>query len=203
MHKYSFLLQHTLILTGLIILYSKIVCIMLSVSVDEWKKQASSDKSKQMKNSEKREGESLSTSFQIPQSTHHLAYFPKNHFSCQNVKCRSSKVWCRRVLSSTCMLDSGRMKPNDWQKCWSKLSQLTNHREGTGTVHVYWKEVLETMLTAGFLLSASSWLKMVTWRFKPFTFWGNKVKWETESLILIAYSTQLPSRLLLDHSCLL
>ena len=133
MHKYSFLLQHTLILTGLIILYSKIVCIMLSVSVDEWKKQASSDKSKQMKNSEKREGESLSTSFQIPQSTHHLAYFPKNHFSCQNVKCRSSKVWCRRVLSSTCMLDSGRMKPNDWQKCWSKLSQLTNHREGTST----------------------------------------------------------------------
>ena len=84
--------------TGLIILFSNVVCTTLSVSVDEWKKQASSDKSKQMRNSEKREGESLSTSFQIPQSTHHLAYFPKNHFSCQNVKCCSSKVWCRRVL---------------------------------------------------------------------------------------------------------
>ena len=86
--------------------------------------------------------------------------------------------------SLTCMLDSGCMKPNDWQKCWSKLSQLTNRREGTGTVHVYWKEVLKTMLTAGFLLSASSLLKMATWRFEPFTFWGNTVNWETESLIL-------------------
>lgn len=96
--------------------------------------------------------------------------------------------------SSTCMLDSGHMKPNE-VSChnWPIIGKKLVH------VHVYWKEVLKTMLTAGFLLSASSRLKMATWRFEPFTFWGNKVKWETESLILpttLSYQATLMRTLL-------
>ena len=43
------------------------------------------------------------------------------------VKTSKGALWEGFTLS-TCLLDSMHTKLNDWRKCWSKLSQLTNHR---------------------------------------------------------------------------
>ena len=93
-------------------------------------------------NGEKIEG---GASFQIPKSAH---YPPPPHpeklflvSKCQNVKrCIVGGFQC-----STCLLNSVRAKPNDLRKCWSKLSQLTNHRVYQELV--YRNEVLKTVLT--------------------------------------------------------
>ena len=113
-----------------------------------------------------------------------------SHVKMSNVVHQKCDVGGFRSL--TCMLDSGRMKPNDWQKCWSKLSQLTNHREETSTCTCILERGTENDAYSRVLIKCQQPAKngyLEVWAIHFLGKYGKVRDWKPD----IAYSTQLPS----------